>query len=107
MSAFKDQLKADIDNTFLNTNEFADLHIINEIEMAATIDEELEEYENLKDYDYDGLYKVKMIVFVNYNSFGKIPAIKSSIMVDGKKYFVLGASESFGMLNLILGVNKA
>ena len=107
MSAFKDQLKADMHNAFLNTEEFADIHTIDGKEMPATIDEELEEYENLKNYDFDGLYKIKMVVFVSYEFLGKIPVVKSSITVDNKKLFVVSASESYGMLNLVLGVNTA
>ncbi len=107
MSAFKDQLKADMYNTFLNTEEFADIHIIDGKEMPAMIEEELEEYENLKNYDFDGLYKIKMIVFVSYESLGKIPVVDSRITVDNKKLFVVSVSESYGMLNLVLGVNTA
>lgn len=108
MSSFKNQLKADINHVFLNTAEFADLHMIGGQQMPAIIDDEaMEEFENLRDYNFDGLYKVKLIVYINATAFDKIPAVESSLNVDGRKYFVLGTSKPDGMLKLILGVNVA
>lgn len=108
MSSFKDQLKADIKNVFFNTSEFADMHDIDGKLIPAIIDDEImEEYENLKDYNYDGMYKVKLIVFVSLDSLEKIPVAESSLKVDGRKYFVLGTSKPDGMLKLILGVSTS
>lgn len=105
---FKEQLKADVNNVFMNPLEFADLHNINGKQIVTIIDEEAsEEYEKLQQYDFDGLYKVSMIVYLNSDSLEKIPAIKSSLTVDGKKYFVLNTSKPDGMLKIILGVNMA
>jgi hypothetical protein len=108
MSAFKEQLKSDIQNVFLNTDEFADMHVINDKSMPVTIDEdELEEFDNLKNYDFDGLYKAKMVIYLDAEVLGYVPAIQSSMKVNGKKYFVMNVSNSGGMLKILLGVNRA
>lgn len=106
MSTFKDQLKADINNVFLNTEEFADKHTIDGKLISAIVDDEaMEEFENLKDYNFDGLYKVKLVIYLNAEDLDKVPVIESSLNVDGRKYFVLGVSKPEGMIKLVLGVN--
>lgn len=105
---FKEQLKADIKKVFLNTSEFADIHDINGIDMPVIIDEdEVMENENVRNYESDGMYRVEKIIFVDYDSLGRIPAVDTSLKLDGKKLFVLNASNSNGMLRIILGAKTA
>ncbi len=105
---FKEQLKADNRNVFLNTTEFADIHTINDVEMPVIIDEdEIEENENVRNYESDGMFRVEKIIYVDFDSLGKAPVVHSSLKLDGKKLFVLNTSNSNDMLKIILGVKTA
>lgn len=108
MSKFKDLVKADIKNVFMNNNEFADLHMINGIEMSIIIDEDgLEEYKSLQRIDSEGLYLAKMLIHVDCDDLGYRPAINSTLKVDKIKYFVMNVADNAGMYHIMLGVNRA
>lgn len=101
---FKDSLQEDLNDVFFNDDEFACIHTIDGKEMPIIIDEDgLEEMKKLREGDYDGIYKAKLLFFVQKKHFGSKPAIDSIIELDNKLYQVKNATEDGVMLKIILG----
>ncbi len=102
---FKDSLNDDLD-VFFNLEEFAEQHIVDGIEMPIIIDEDgLEELKNLRDADYDGIYKAVLLFYVKKSDIGGKPAIDALMDMDDKTYRVIGASGNDNVIKIILGWN--
>lgn len=109
MISFKDLLQQDLNNVFLNSNEFAEKHTINGIEADVIFDdEELKELAANK--QQEGLYINKKLIKVAEAKlgeiFGGIPAIGSPFKLDKKVYRVFHSSCEDGLATLILEANK-
>ncbi len=60
---FKEILRADIDNTFMNTDEFAAMHTVNGKRMSVTIDNnELIERAKKAKSNMDGIYVKETLI---------------------------------------------
>lgn len=108
--SFKDIIKNDIKNVFLNSEEFADVHkfvIDNEvIEINAQVDSnELIKRENGK-YS-DGFYNQHFIVYVNSNEFGAKPKQGAEIKMDGKRYIVIEVADEYGIYSITLEAKRS
>ncbi|MGB8452735.1 MAG: hypothetical protein WCD89_10410 [Anaerocolumna sp.] len=100
---FKEALNDDLD-VFFNLEEFAELHHIDGSELSIIIDEDgLEEIKNLRDADYDGIYKAVLLFYVKKNDIGGKPAINALMEMDDKTYRVIGASGNDDVIKIILG----
>lgn len=102
---FKELVAADIHNTFLNSEEFADKHTVNGKKMDVIIDEnELLERDKAKllGAPLDGKYKARRLIYVSKTDFGPRPALETMLALDGKQYRVKGCTEEAGMLAIQL-----
>lgn len=105
---FKDIIKKDVHNVFLNTEEFSDLHVINGKEMAVQIDaNELIEREKLQSQNMDGIYKNQKLIYVAAADFGPMPKQGAVLKLDGKIYKVEDVANEDGVYSITLGANKA
>lgn len=86
---FKDILKQDIKNTFLNNMEFADTHIINGKAVNAVLDDEILKENGILNND-------ELIIYVSSDEIG-IPSPNSILTLDGKNYIVVSASTTDDM----------
>lgn len=104
MSAFKQLVRADNRNVFLNLKEFADPHVVNGREISVIIDtNELEEREKAyKGNHVDGIYKKTLLVYVLATEFGRLPAVSSLLMLDGAQYRVTNAINEDAVYSLEL-----
>ncbi len=109
---FKEILKNDVKNIFLNTEEFAEKHIINGQEITAVVcDNELyREFsggsgniavkfpgENLR--GGMGIYGGMISIYISAEDFGK-PLPGSQLDFDGKLYIVLSSADWGGIRNI-------
>lgn len=102
---FKEIIKADINNVFLNNDEFSDMHMINGNEMPAIIDEmELNEREK-KLMVRDGTYKKQKLIYVSAENYGNPPKINRPFDLDGRGYLVKEVTEEDGMYSITLEAN--
>ncbi|BAE83969.1 hypothetical protein [Desulfitobacterium hafniense] len=100
---FKDQLKKDL-NTFLNKNEFAELHTINGVELSIVIDNDQLKERSKK--EYDGLTVGETLLFVSKSDYGPKPEQWTPIVFDNRQMYVFDAREDVGMLEIILTQNR-
>lgn len=111
MRTFKDQIKADNENIFMNTAEFSDIHLINGKEMAVQIDNN-EMIDREKRYQYkrslyaDGVYLKEVLIYVRAEEFGPLPAVGTILRLDGKTYTISDVVNEDGIYSLSLEANK-
>lgn len=93
LSEFKQIVRNDNRAVFLNLEEFADLHMVNDRQMSVIIDSnELEEREKAyKGNNVEGIYKKTLLIYVLAVEFGRMPAVNSSLVLDGLTYRVTNA----------------
>lgn len=100
---FKDAVKADIDDVFFNTDEFADEHTVNGKKLLVVLDENTlldrsAHWEGGAKQSFDqGLYKADARLYVKIAEFGGRPKVSSPLLLDGKKYLVSDVDEESGV----------
>lgn len=107
MSSFKDIIKQDIKNTFMNDDEFSDKHFIDGKEMNVIVDgfELLEREKKLKDKT-DGLFLKQKLIYVAAEDFGPLPRIGRVIKLDKSDYRIIDAIAENGMYSITLEAYK-
>lgn len=108
MSAFKDVIAEDIHRTFLNTDEFSDIHMINGKEMPCQLDSnEQIEREKRMNQNIDGVYLNQKLIYVAASDYGPMPKQGSLVTMDGRKYRVADAIDEGGVYSITLEANRA
>jgi len=103
--SFKDDLLYDVENTFLNDLEFAEIHNVDGKEMLAVVDEyEAKKVEAEAD-KLDGVHRKHVLLYVAKSAFSKKPSAGNRIFkLDGKKYIVYEVDEEGDMYIITLEV---
>jgi len=104
---FKECVSADITNTFLNTGEFSDVHVINGVEMPVQVDDnEQIEREKRINQNMDGIYVNQKLIYVSASCFGALPKQGSIITMDKRVYRVADAISEDGVYSITLEANR-
>lgn len=108
MSGFKDIIKSDIHNTFINTDEFSDMHTVNGVRIPVQVDEnEQIEREKRFNQNMDGLFTNQKFIYVAESDYGPLPKQGSIITFDGRRYTVLDAINEGGVYSITMEANRA
>ncbi len=108
MSAFKEQISKDIESTFLNLDEFSDLHMINGVEMRCQIDNiEQIKRQQRPNQNADGLFIQQKLIYVNSADFGPLPKQGSMLRLDRRSYRVKDAINEGGVYSITIEANQA
>lgn len=104
MSSFKEQLEADL-GTFINDDEFAELHTINGIEFSCVLEglttkEMLTKANNTP--SYDGINGITRILHIRTADMQERVAYGNAIDVDGEMYRVGDVVEDVGLMTITL-----
>lgn len=106
---FKELIQNDINNIFLNLEEFAEVHSIDNKEMTIIIDtnERLEREKNKRLVsnlgDADGLFREEILIYVSSKYFKSKPKIGRLMILDDKPYRVLDVIDETGIYSITLG----
>lgn len=106
---FKQVMDRDVDETFLNVAEFADLHYIDGNNVPALIDdmENIEREKRMKS-NMDGIHARQVLLYVKASVFPSgLPAQKRLIKLDGKMYTVVDATDEGGVYTITLEANRS
>lgn len=104
MNSFKSQLQKDI-NTFLNIDEFSEMHTIGGKPMNCLIDDNEAVDREIKYVGKgDGVFVRHLLIYVKSEDFGELPRINGLLDVDGKKYVVIDAVSEAGIYSITLEV---
>lgn len=105
---FKETIRADIDNVFMNADEFAAEHTVNGKKMAIIIDnnELIERAKSIKS-NMDGIYVKTTLIYVKAKDFGPLPKVGGALNLDGKIFKVTDATNEDGLYSLHLEANRS
>ena len=108
MIGFKDILKEDVFDVFLDQSEFAEKRTIDGREMTVVFDDsELIERSKKQLDRADGIYKRQFILYVAASEFGAVPAVGRRLTVDGAIYRIVDVTVEGYVYAITLGVNRA
>lgn len=101
---FREQLKADLKDTFLDCEQFAEEHLINGKKMNVVIDNsELLERAKISGLSAtDGTYTSSILVFLPAADFGAKPRIGTLITLDGIEFKVINCTDECGLYSIEL-----
>ncbi len=104
---FKEILKSDVHEVFMNVDEFSDMHMVNGKEMAVQIDsnEQIEREKRMSQH-MDGIYVNQKLIYVAASDFGNLPAQGNTITIDGKRYTVADAISEDGIYSITIEANR-
>lgn len=105
---FKEIIADDVHRTFLNVEEFSDMHTVNGKEMPVQIDtNEQIEREKRMSQNVDGVYTNQKLIYVASSDFGPMPKQGSILNLDGKIYRVADAVDEYGVYSITIEANRA
>lgn len=104
MSTFKDIVLQDL-RTFINPDEFGDLHMVNGKEIPVMVDEDLLKQQAESINRGDGIYYSNLVVFIQEQKMDKVPVIGELFNLDDIHYLVEDVGESMGLVEIKLGAN--
>lgn len=112
--SFKDIISEDVHTTFMNPDEFSDLHVLNGVKVPVQIDSN-EQIEREKRFNQhmDGIYTQQKLIYVAADDYKKAPGKSglpkqgSTISLDGKTYKVADAIDECGVYSITLEANRA
>lgn len=107
MPKLRDYLASDL-ATFLNLDEFAEMHDIDGLQVAAVVDSDvLKIRSDRKSERYDGVYAAELAVYVKAADLPNRPVYGQHMRLDGKLYLVVECTEAEGILEIVLGANES
>lgn len=106
MSAFKEQVEADIAEVFINTDEFADEHDINGTVVNAVFQGlDTEEYlSRAYAQNLEGITGQTFVLHVKKSDLPDAIVAQNVIYVDGEPYRVNQTTDDMGLLTMVLEV---
>lgn len=110
MSAFKEMVTEDMDDVFLNPEEFAEEHDLNGTVCTCIVESPTteERFEKGKDYDgQDAMHGLTAIIHVKKSDIEEMPSEGQSFSLDGSYSLVDSCTEHTGMLTIKLKENTA
>lgn len=108
MATFKDIVRNDAENVFLNKDEFAEEHMVDGKSMTIIIDnnEHLEREKRYKALE-EGISQKQVLFYVSAAEFGRLPKLGRLLELDGKKYKVADAIREGAIYSITLEANKS
>ena len=106
--SFKDVIASDVHDTFMNADEFSDMHDLNGKMMPVQVDS-TEQIEREKRFNQhmDGIYKNQKLIYVAATDYGPMPKQGSLIQFDKRPYKVADAISEDGIYSITLEANRA
>ena len=95
MSAFKDQLEADIQSVFINPLEFAESRLINGVAVDCVVDSDIiDERKGRSSAEYaEGVFLSQIMIFVRVSDIPRRPVRSEILRLDDDRYIVDNVAE--------------
>ncbi len=108
--SFRDMVAADVENVFLNPEEFGETHDLNGVTCTCVIanDATYDREARLKDGKRtpDGLHGDYLTVCVRKSDLQRVPKQGDNFKVDKKRYTVDSCADDMGILTITLGAYR-
>lgn len=104
---FREQVAADITDVFLNLDEFAETHTLDDTELLAVVSRDSStKRSGISSRNYDGLHGDFATVNFRAEDFARRPKQGENIKLDGHLYKVDTCNVSMGMVTLKIGAYR-
>lgn len=103
---FKDFVKQDVENIFVNQNEFAEIHNVGGVDMPVVIDNDLLQEKKLKNGG-EGLSRCEVLFHAPASNFKSKPSVNKVMRFDNKIYNVFEVTENDGLYTITLERNRS
>jgi hypothetical protein len=97
---FKEALANDLDNTFLNTETFADEHLFNGQKIKIVVDDD--RLDSAQGSYNNGVFSHLTEVYVKDGELEVIPTRGQEVNLDGRTYVVRSVSVEYGVNRIVL-----
>jgi hypothetical protein len=103
MPKLHDYFSSDL-NSFINQDEFAELHTINGVELPCVVDNDQLKERSRK--EYDGITVGEVLFFIKKSDFGDRLENGTPIIFDKRQMYVFDTREDMGLYEIILSQNR-
>lgn len=105
-------MERDIRSTFMNFDEFGEVHKLNGKKKLVIVDEnELTEREkrirNRSEAKGEGLHKKQLLFYIEAEKFGPLPSPGNLLDFDGKEYIITDANDEAGIYSISLEAKRS
>ena len=105
--SFKDQIKQDLSDVFLNLDEFADLHRIEGKEVPVVIDSDmLEKLSKIGDNRIHGMDEADMVIMGKASDLPENLDPGRLLNVDGREVIVVTTTSEMGLVQIAVRQNR-
>lgn len=101
MDGFKDMVREDIKNVFLDLEIFGETHMVAGKEMVIVIDDGEKRRRNGQYLDEKAIYSKRILFYAAAEDMGSLPPLGMEIDVDGRDYEVLQAEQEDGIYSIL------
>ena len=102
--SFKEQIQQDLDNVFLNLDEFAELHRVEGKQIAVVVDSD--KLNQLKKGQILGLVEADMLLMGREEDFPAHLEPGRLLNVDGRELIVENSGKNMGLVEVALRQNR-
>ena len=105
--SFKDQIKQDLSDIFLNLDEFADLHRIEGKEVPVVIDSDImAKLSKIGDNRIHGLDEADMVIMGKASDLPENLDPGRLLNLDGREVIVVTTTSEMGLVQIAVGQNR-
>ena len=105
---FKNIVREDVHNVFLNIEEFSEIHTIIGKSMPVQVDSnEQIEREKRSAKNIEGIFTNQRLIYVAASDFGPMPKQGSLLTMDNRMFRVADAVDEDGIYSITLEANRA
>lgn len=105
--SFKDQIKQDLSDVFLNLDEFADLHRIEGKEVPVVIDSDmLEKLSKIGDNRIHGMDEADMVIMGKASDLPENLDPGRLLNLDGREVIVVTTASEMGLVQIAVRQNR-
>lgn len=102
--SFKEQIQKDLDNVFLNLDEFAEKHRVEGVEIAVVVDND--QMNKLKQGQILGLVEADMLLMGRAVDFPADLEPGRLLNIDGRELIIENSGEDMGLVEVALRQNR-
>lgn len=102
--SFKEQIQQDLDNVFLNLDEFAEVHRVEGVQIAVVVDSD--KLNQLKKGQILGLVEADMLLMGREADFPANLEPGRLLNVDGRELIVENSGKNMGLVEVALRQNR-
>lgn len=106
MSAFKDAIAKDVKTVFINLDEFAEEHNLNDEIVACIVDKDIISEQANKSEIREGVFVNTLTIYVDVKDVKERPVKGEQIRLDDEWYFVEDVSVEDGVLVIVVEANR-